>query len=78
VQQHDIGAFPGLRDDVPLRLAVDRAELHRASLRGRSTTRRSCLPPAALGHRKPIDVLAAGGYEELSRLVAELEAPVFT
>jgi transcriptional regulator with XRE-family HTH domain len=35
-------------------------------------------PLAALGHRKPIDVLAAGGYEELSRLVAGLEAPTFT
>jgi hypothetical protein len=30
------------------------------------------------GHRKPIDVLAGGGYEELSRLVAALEAPTFT
>jgi transcriptional regulator with XRE-family HTH domain len=35
-------------------------------------------PLAALGHRKPIDVLAAGGYEELSRLIAGLEAPTFT
>jgi len=31
----------------------------------------------ALGHRKPIDVLAGGGYEELSRLVAALESPTF-
>ena len=35
-------------------------------------------PLVALGHRKPIDVLAGGGYEELSRLIAALEAPTFT
>jgi transcriptional regulator with XRE-family HTH domain len=35
-------------------------------------------PLAALGHRKPIDVLATGGYEELSRIVAALEAPTFS
>jgi transcriptional regulator with XRE-family HTH domain len=35
-------------------------------------------PLTALGHRKPIDVLAGGGYEELSRLVAALESPTFT
>ena len=35
-------------------------------------------PLAALDHRKPIDVLAAGGYEELSRLIAALESPTFT
>lgn len=35
-------------------------------------------PLAALGHRKPIDVLAGGGYEELSRLIAALESPTFT
>jgi hypothetical protein len=35
-------------------------------------------PLAALGHRKPIDVLAAGGYDELSRIVAGLEAPTFS
>ncbi len=35
-------------------------------------------PLTALGHRKPIDVLAGGGYEELSRMVAALESPTFT
>ncbi|MGA2452745.1 MAG: hypothetical protein ABSG93_04435 [Solirubrobacteraceae bacterium] len=35
-------------------------------------------PLAALDHCKPIDVLAAGGYEELSRLIAALESPTFT
>lgn len=35
-------------------------------------------PLAALDHRKPIDVLASGGYEELSRIVAGLEAPTFS
>jgi transcriptional regulator with XRE-family HTH domain len=35
-------------------------------------------PLAALGHRKPIEVIAAGGYEEVSRIVAGLEAPTFT
>ncbi len=35
-------------------------------------------PLAALGHRKPIDVLATGGYEELSQIVAGFEAPTFS
>jgi uncharacterized protein (DUF2384 family) len=35
-------------------------------------------PIAALDHRKPIDVLAGGGYDELSRIVAGLEAPTFS
>jgi transcriptional regulator with XRE-family HTH domain len=35
-------------------------------------------PLAALDHRKPIDVLAAGGYDEISRIVAGLEAPTFS
>ncbi len=35
-------------------------------------------PLAALDHRKPIDVLADGGYEQLSSLVAALESPTFT
>jgi uncharacterized protein (DUF2384 family) len=35
-------------------------------------------PRAALDHRKPIDVLAAGGYDEISRIVAGLEAPTFS
>jgi uncharacterized protein (DUF2384 family) len=35
-------------------------------------------PLVALGHRKPIDVIAAGGYDEVSRIVAGLEAPTFT
>lgn len=35
-------------------------------------------PLVALDHRKPIDVLASGGYEELSRIVAGLEAPTFS
>jgi uncharacterized protein (DUF2384 family) len=34
-------------------------------------------PLAALGHRKPIEVIAAGGYEDVSRIVAGLEAPTF-
>ena len=34
-------------------------------------------PLVALGHRKPIDVLAGSGYEELSRLIAVLESPTF-
>jgi uncharacterized protein (DUF2384 family) len=35
-------------------------------------------PLVALDHRKPIDVLADGGYEEISRLIAALESPTFT
>ncbi len=35
-------------------------------------------PLAALNHRKPIDVLAAGDYEQLSQIVAGLEAPTFS
>jgi len=35
-------------------------------------------PLVALGHRKSIDVLAGGGYDELSRIVAGLEAPTFS
>jgi uncharacterized protein (DUF2384 family) len=35
-------------------------------------------PLMTLDHRKPIDVLAAGGYEQLSRLIAALESPTFT
>lgn len=34
-------------------------------------------PVPALEHRKPIDVIAAGGYEQVSRVVAELESPTF-
>lgn len=34
-------------------------------------------PVPALGHRKPIDVLAEGGYESVSRVVAEFESPTF-
>jgi uncharacterized protein (DUF2384 family) len=34
-------------------------------------------PVPALEHRKPIDVLADGGYETVSRLIAELESPTF-
>jgi uncharacterized protein (DUF2384 family) len=34
-------------------------------------------PIPALGHRKPLDVLAEGGYEQVSRVVAELESPTF-
>jgi hypothetical protein len=34
-------------------------------------------PLTALGHRKPIEVIAAGGYEDVSRIVAGLEAPTF-
>src|SRR5438270_3955029 len=32
-------------------------------------------PLDALGHRKPIAVIAAGGYEDVSRIIAGLEAP---
>jgi transcriptional regulator with XRE-family HTH domain len=35
-------------------------------------------PLAALGHRKPLEVIAGGGYEDVSRIVAGLEAPTFT
>jgi transcriptional regulator with XRE-family HTH domain len=35
-------------------------------------------PLDALGHRKPIEVIAAGGYEDVSRIVAALEAPTFS
>ena len=35
-------------------------------------------PLVTPGHRKPIDVLAAGGYDELSRILAGLEAPTFS
>jgi uncharacterized protein (DUF2384 family) len=34
-------------------------------------------PIPALEHRKPLDVIAAGGYEQVSRVVAELESPTF-
>jgi uncharacterized protein (DUF2384 family) len=34
-------------------------------------------PVPALEHRKPLDVIAAGGYEQVSRVVAELESPTF-
>jgi uncharacterized protein (DUF2384 family) len=34
-------------------------------------------PIPALGHRKPLDVIADGGYEEVSRVVAEFESPTF-
>jgi uncharacterized protein (DUF2384 family) len=34
-------------------------------------------PVPALDHRKPVDVLADGGYETVSRLIAELESPTF-
>jgi uncharacterized protein (DUF2384 family) len=34
-------------------------------------------PVPALDHRKPVDVLAEGGYETVSRLIAELESPTF-
>jgi uncharacterized protein (DUF2384 family) len=34
-------------------------------------------PVAALGHQKPLDVIADGGYEQVSRVVAELESPTF-
>ena len=33
-------------------------------------------PVPALGDEKPLDVLAAGGYRQVSALVAELESPV--
>jgi uncharacterized protein (DUF2384 family) len=32
-------------------------------------------PVPALGHRKPLDVIADGGYEQVSHVVAELESP---
>jgi uncharacterized protein (DUF2384 family) len=34
-------------------------------------------PIPALDHRKPLDVIAQGGYEQVSRVVAELESPTF-
>ena len=34
-------------------------------------------PIPALGHRKPLDVIADGGYEQVSRVVAEFESPTF-
>ena len=34
-------------------------------------------PIPALGHRKPLDVIAEGGYEQVSRVVAEFESPTF-
>ena len=34
-------------------------------------------PIPALGHRKPLDVIADGGYERVSRVVAEFESPTF-
>ena len=34
-------------------------------------------PIPALEHRKPLDVIAAGGFEQVSRVVAELESPTF-
>jgi uncharacterized protein (DUF2384 family) len=34
-------------------------------------------PIPALEHRKPIDVIAQGGYEQVSRVVAEFESPTF-
>ena len=34
-------------------------------------------PIPELEHRKPIDVLADGGYATVSRVVAELESPTF-
>jgi uncharacterized protein (DUF2384 family) len=32
-------------------------------------------PNPALGHRKPIDLIAMGDYEEVSRIVAGVESP---
>ena len=32
-------------------------------------------PNPGLNHRKPIDLIASGGYEEVSRLVAGVESP---
>lgn len=34
-------------------------------------------PIPGLDHRKPLDVLAVGGYEQVSRVVAEFESPTF-
>jgi hypothetical protein len=34
-------------------------------------------PIPVLEHRKPIDVIAQGGYEQVSRVVAEFESPTF-
>jgi uncharacterized protein (DUF2384 family) len=34
-------------------------------------------PLPALQHRKPLEVIAQGGYELVSRVVAELESPTF-
>ena len=34
-------------------------------------------PIPALDHRKPLDVIAEGGYEQVSRVVAEFESPTF-
>jgi uncharacterized protein (DUF2384 family) len=34
-------------------------------------------PIPALGHRKPLDVIAEGGYEQVSRVIAEFESPTF-
>ena len=34
-------------------------------------------PTPALDHRKPLDVIAEGGYEQVSRVVAEFESPTF-
>jgi uncharacterized protein (DUF2384 family) len=34
-------------------------------------------PVPALDHRKPLEVLAEGGYQAVSRVVAELESPTF-
>jgi uncharacterized protein (DUF2384 family) len=34
-------------------------------------------PNPALDHRKPLDVIAEGGYEQVSRVVAEFESPTF-
>lgn len=35
-------------------------------------------PIGALDDEKPIDVLARGGYRRVSRLISELESPVFS
>jgi transcriptional regulator with XRE-family HTH domain len=34
-------------------------------------------PVTALDHQKPLEVIADGRYEQVSRLVAELESPTF-
>ena len=34
-------------------------------------------PIPALDHRKPLDVIAEGGHEQVSRVVAEFESPTF-